>query len=238
MSIRTLIVDDEPAARKRLARLLSSATDVEIVGEADNGLAALEAIDHLKPDLVFLDIEMPELGGLEVARTLSDGPRIVFATAFDEHALAAFDAAAVDYLVKPIARDRLERALDKIRRTPGPTTPVPTKKADRFAVRCGNRYLVFAAREVSAVVARDHYALLIVGDKELLSEEPLDQLVRRLDDRFLRVHRSGIINLDFLRELRREGDRKYSAVLGDRRQTKVPVSRDRLKPLKTRLGLG
>jgi two-component system LytT family response regulator len=246
--IRVLVVDDEQPARERLIRLLESMEGVELVGEAADGLAALEAIAAQRPDLVFLDIEMPELNGLEVARSLGpDGPAIVFATAYDQYALEAFDAAAVDYLVKPIAKDRLAAAIDRARSRGAGAAPLhellgrlgSAQQPVRMAVRTGNRYAVFDPSQISAVLAQDHYANILCGGRELLSDESLDVIAARLDAaRFVRVHRSAIINLDYLGELERLGDRKYVAVLSDPARTRVPVSRDRLPALKKRLGLG
>src|SRR6266542_812748 len=117
MTLRTLLVDDEPPARDRLRRLLSGHSDVEVVGEAGNVLEALEKIDELRPDILFLDIQMPEMDGLEVAASMPDtGPAVVFTTAFDAHAIRAFELAAVDYLLKPVAKDRLRASRPSSRR--------------------------------------------------------------------------------------------------------------------------
>jgi two-component system LytT family response regulator len=247
--IRCLLVDDEAPARQRLRRLLGRLADVEVVGEADGGAAALDRIAALEPDLVLLDIDMPELDGLDVAAALPPGgPAIVFATAYDEHALRAFELAAVDYLVKPVSRERLAAALDKVRarRAPevGPDLAgllarlAPERAVRRMAVRCGARYLVFDPARVSAIVARDHYSAILVDGRELLADDPLDALGARLDPRqFLRVHRGAILNLAFLRELVHEGDRRYVAVLADPGATRLPISRERLPAVKAALGL-
>lgn len=247
--IRVIIVDDEAPARQRLRRLLATVEGVEIVGEAENGVQALEAVNESSPDLMFLDIEMPELDGLETARTLGiEGPVIIFATAYDEYALKAFETAAVDYLVKPIAKARLIAAIDKAKKSLS-SKPVPdlaslinnlsgARKQQRLALRVGSKFVVFNVMDVSAVLAQDHYAAVICQGKELLSDDSLDAIGSRLDeDRFLRVHRSAIINLDYLSELDRQGDRKYVAVLADEINSRVPVSRERLPQLKKRLGL-
>lgn len=244
--IRVLLVDDEAPARERLKRLLGAFPDLETVGEAENGLLALESIEALRPDVIFLDIDMPELGGLEVARTLGPlGPAIVFVTAYDEHALKAFEASAVDYLVKPVIEARLKATVEKVRRTKiergfsqllaklGPRTG-----PSRLAVRIGQRYSVFSSEKISAILSRDHYSALIVEGRELLADDSLNVLETRLNpEAFLRIHRSAIINLEFLSELEYEGDRKYVAVLSDLKKTKVSVSREKLGDLKLRLGL-
>lgn len=246
----TLIVDDEMPARDRLRRLLKAYPDIEVVGEAGDGVSALAEVDRLQPDLVFLDIEMPELDGLSVAGALKqDGPAIIFVTAFSEHALKAFEVSAIDYLVKPIAENRLDEAIERVRgrlRTE-PHRPdyveliqsvLGEKTARRLAVRCGTKFIVLDPKKISAIIARNHYAAIIVDGKEFLADDPLDVLTRRLNSQsFLRVHRSAVINMDYLQELEREGDRKYVAILSDTAKTRIPVSREKLESLKTRLGL-
>ncbi|HUO57650.1 MAG TPA: LytTR family DNA-binding domain-containing protein [bacterium] len=247
--IKVLIVDDEAPARSRLARMLSEFKDLEVVGEASNGLEALQSAQDLKPDLVLLDIEMPELNGLEVAEAWGgEGPAVVFVTAYSEHALKAFELSAVDYLVKPVAPERLAEAVERIRRRKSPMAPSQLqdflkrieegRKSRRMAVKCGAKYRVFNPSQVSAIIAKDHYALILVDGQELLSDDRLDALAQRMDPtRFLRIHRSAIINLDFLRELEHEGDRKYMAVLSDPAKTRLPVSRERLEDLRKALEL-
>jgi DNA-binding LytR/AlgR family response regulator len=248
--IRVLLVDDEKPARARLARLLSEIADVQVVGEASNGLEALSVAQELKPDVAFLDIEMPELNGLEVAEAWVDnGPAVIFVTAYTEHALKAFEVSALDYLVKPVSPDRLAEALEKARRhkhQPGLEQfqafmeKFQEKRAKRrMAVKCGSRYRILDPERVTAVVAKDHYASILVEGQEILCDDSLDRLAQRLDPtRFLRIHRGAVINLDFLKELEHQGDRKYMAVLSDVAKTKLLVSRERLDALKERLGLG
>ena len=248
MKTRCMIVDDEAPARARLARMLALHDQVELVGEAADGQTALDEVLRLQPDLIFLDIEMPQLDGLGVAAALgSSGPAIIFASAYDEHAVRAFELSAVDYLVKPVSKARLEVALKKVtaRGVPSPEGLVPLLQAlesnrtsRRMAIRCGAKYLVFDPSRVSAILARDHYSAVLVDGHELLADDSLDELTRRFDpQQFLRIHRSAIINVAFLRELVGEGDRHYVAVLNDPDATRVPVSRDRLATLKAVLGI-
>ena len=250
--LRTLIVDDETPARQRLTRLLASRTSIEVIGEATNGLEALAEVDRLNPDLVFLDIEMPELDGLGVASALgatTSAPAIVFVTAFDEHALKAFELAAVDYLVKPVVEARLDSAIERVlSRTSRERSGAPDltellktlapKRPARLALRIGTKYAVFDPAEISAIVAAGDYAAVRVGGRELLSDDTLDGLSKRLDSSvFQRIHRSSIINMRYLSELEHQGDRKYLAVLSDPVKSRLPVSRERLSELKARLGL-
>jgi len=255
--IRVLIVDDEAPARSRFSRMLTQFEDVILVGEGSDGLMALDQAAKLKPDVIFLDIEMPELDGLGVAEALPyDGPKIVFVTAYNEHALKAFEVCAFDYIVKPVAPERLQVCIEKIRvffnkKNREQDDQISEQRARlrvelaggdhfgrRFAVRVGNRFVICNPEKVSAIISREHYSAIVIDDKELLSDDSLDLLSARLDPKqFLRVHRSAVINVDFLKELEREGDRKYMAVLHDTGQTRVPISRERLNDIKVRLGI-
>jgi two-component system LytT family response regulator len=243
-SLRALIVDDEPPARARLARLLRDHAEVAIVGEAGDGVSALAAIAETKPDVVFLDVQMPELDGLAVAAAI-EGPAVVFATAYEEHAIRAFELAAVDYLLKPIAKDRLGAALERVKKRSAPSPAdvaravlekLSSDRPRKMAVKCGAKYSVFDVRRVACVLAQDHYAAIYVDGKELLSDEPLDRIMTRLDKAiFLRVHRSAIVNIEQVKELEAEGERKYVAILTT--GTRVPISRDHLDEVKSRLGV-
>lgn len=246
MTLRILLVDDEALARARLRRMLQSHADVECVGEASHGLEALQRVEELAPDLLLLDVQMPELDGLAVAAALPQpGPKVVFVTAYESHALRAFELAAVDYLLKPVNKDRLAVALARVRndaRSPREQAraiiqqqPTPLR---RMAVRSGSKYIVFDVDRIAAVLASDHYSILLVDGQELLSDESLDKLILRLDDtQFMRVHRSAIVNLKFLQELQQEGDRKYVARLSSAPEARVPISRDKLDELRERLGI-
>ncbi len=248
--MKALIVDDEDPARVRLKRLLEKHADIEILGEAADGISALEEIERLKPDVVFLDIEMPELDGIGVADAIKgSGPAVIFVTAYNEHALKAFEVSALDYLVKPIVEARLDIAVEKIRKQKNSRWQAQnfsqlmaavTNKglARRLAVRCGSKFIVFDPAKISAILARDHYAAIIVDGKELLADDSLDTLAGRFNSQqFTRIHRSALINIDYLKELEREGDRKYTAILNDPGKTRVPVSRERLQDLKELLGI-
>ncbi|MFO0676975.1 MAG: LytTR family DNA-binding domain-containing protein [Polyangiaceae bacterium] len=245
--IRVVIADDEAPARTRFRRLLAEHPDVDVVDEAADGADALARIHAKSPDLVFLDVQMPELDGLGVARSLpTAGPLVVFVTAFDEHAIRAFELAAVDYLLKPVAKDRLAVALDRVRdrlrrgnRSVGPTgNPASLPRPTRVAVRSGAKFVVFDVARIAAVIAKDHYAAVLVDGTEHLSDDSLDTWLARLDgDDFLRVHRSAIVNVRHVSELLHEGDRKYVAVLSDPPKTHVAIARERLEAVKAKLGI-
>lgn len=247
--LKAMIIDDEQAARVRLARLLAEHPSFAIIGEAADGVQALQLIAELKPDVIFLDIEMPALNGLEVARTLGEhGPLVVFVTAYDQYALAAFESAAIDYVVKPVHAERFAQALQKIQRlNPG----LQKDKLEAFfsqlkpellpvnlAFRVGQHFEIVKAQSISVIKALDHYSQVIVSEKEYLSEESIDSLSERLRHLpFVRVHRSALINLEFVSGLRRLGDRKYVLTLNDFCHSEVKISRERLPELKRRLGL-
>ncbi|MGE0173795.1 MAG: LytR/AlgR family response regulator transcription factor [Oligoflexales bacterium] len=247
--MKALIVDDEKPARDRLRRLLAEHSDVQIIGEASDGLMALDFLEETKCDVVFLDIEMPELGGIEVARQLdAQGPTVVFTTAYDEYALQAFDANALDYVLKPVDPKRLSKALERLRqqitsRTSGLTqeklSSLPQSlKSNRVAFKVGAKFKIFKKDEISCILSKDHYSAVIVDKGEILCDDSLDALEQKLDSAFFhRVHRNAIININFLKELKREGDRKYLAILDDHFQNEIPVSRERLQTLKSALGL-
>jgi len=250
LKFRTLIVDDEKPARDRLRRMLAPFSELEIIGEAKDGITALELISDLKPDLVFLDIEMPELDGLGVARSLGiGGPAIVFVTAYDEYALQAFEANAIDYLVKPIVEMRLQSTIQKIlgriQKLQGKSSEIQANleeisknRETKFAVRSGAKFIICDPMKISAILARDHYAAILMEGREFLADDPLDVFESRLNkEKFIRIHRSAIINLDFLHELEREGDRKYLAILSDSQKTRVAISRERLDEVKIKFGM-
>ena len=218
-TIRVLVVDDEPPARRLVRTLLAVEPDVEVVGEAGSGGDAVRAIEELSPDLVFLDVQMPDGDGFDVVREVGAErmPLVVFATAHDEHALRAFDAHALDYLLKPFDRDRFAAALRRARarlarhgaeerggRLEGLLEEMARagRYAARLTVRTGARIRVLATDEVDYVRAEDNYVRLHAGERSFLHREALSSLEARLDPRrFLRIHRSTIVNLERVVEL-------------------------------------
>jgi two-component system LytT family response regulator len=210
MTLRTLLVDDEQPARDRLRQLLAGHADVEIVGEADDGVQALDRIQDLAPDLVFLDIQMPGCSGLEVAASLGQPrPAIVFCTAFDQYAVDAFELHAVDYLLKPVNRARLEAALARLRperpagadREIDRVTRTESLAPARFLARHGARVRVVPRQDVVAFTFQDGLTRLHTAGEQLWMQPTLAALARRLDrTTFLQVSRSAIVNLNAVRE--------------------------------------
>ncbi|NRF66545.1 response regulator transcription factor [Aquincola sp. S2] len=191
--MRVLIVDDEAPARRRLRQLLAAIDDVEVVGEAADGEAALALAEQLKPALLLLDVQMPELDGLAVAASLpDDGPAVVFVTAHDVYALQAFDAQALDYLLKPVAFERLQRALERVRRRAAPRASVPARQ---LLVPTRQGLQVLPCTDIAWLEAADNYVTLHAGAREYLLRRTLAGLLADLGTGFVRVHRSAAVAL-------------------------------------------
>jgi len=245
--LRAVIVDDEPPARMVLREFLAAHDDVEIVGECANGFEAVRMIGECAPDLVFLDIQMPKLDGFEVLELLEPGPAIVFVTAHDEHALRAFEVNAVDYLLKPIGRERLAAALDRVRTKVRDAAPLavraadlaaqarpPGRYAERVLVKDGSQVVVIPADRIDVVEAQDDYVLIFADGKSHLKTQTLSDLAATLDpDRFIRVHRSVLVNVDRIARIELAAKDTRVVILKDGRE--VPVSRSGYARLKERM---
>jgi two-component system LytT family response regulator len=217
LNLRALVVDDEALARQRIRDLLRRSTDIELVGECADGLAAVKAIEDLRPDLVFLDIQMPELDGFGVVEAVGAErmPPTLFVTAYDQHALKAFEVHALDYLLKPFSPERFHQALDRARRwclRAGPEK-VPDLEAllaslrqerpwvDRLLVRQGDRHMLVKTSALQWIEAEDNYVRLHVEGTSHLLRQTMSGLLARLDPaQFRRIHRSAIVNLDCIKE--------------------------------------
>ncbi len=243
--VRTLVIDDEPLAREHLCGLLAARDDIEVIGECGDGASATAAIREQRPDLVLLDVQMPEGGGFDVVRRIGVErmPAVVFVTAYDQHALAAFEVHALDYVLKPVNRDRLSRAMDRVVKllraddtgTPADATPreggardwsalaramelmeEPRAGADRLTVRVGERMLYLRMQDIDWVEAADDIARLHVGKQVFEHRITLSQLEQRLPARsFLRVHRSTIVNVERIREFQPWFQGDWIIVLAD-----------------------
>jgi two-component system, LytTR family, response regulator len=231
--MRVLIVDDEPIARRGIRRLLAAARDVEVIGECDNGRSAIKAIETLSPDLVLLDIQMPELSGLEVATALDPArmPEIIFLTAFDEYAVRAFDLSAVDYVLKPIDEERFARALARARARLEAEADVDlqghlrqllreleAKKEleTRFVIRSAGEILLVRADEINAVTSEDNYVRLYTDRGSFLLRATVTAMAERLDPTlFIRVRRSTLLRLDRIVQIHPLINGTYEFVLAD-----------------------
>lgn len=246
--MRVLIVDDEPSARVRLRRLLED-LEADCVGEAANGLEALDHVRELRPDLVLLDIAMPEISGLDVARHLSEPrPLVVFQTAHDEHAVAAFEQEAIDYLLKPVTRDRLAQALDRAARRLVDGAAGPPREAfarverasapsatppRRILVRAGAGHRLLPVREIARFTAEDGLARAVASSGSSLTDYTLTDLEQRLGAGFVRVSRADLVNIEWIDRLAGEGDGSATLTLQDK--TVVHVSRRRAAAVRSAL---
>ncbi len=289
-AIRALVVDDEPLAREGLRVLLARDPDVEVVGECGDGESAAEAIETLRPDLVFLDIQMPEADGFAALSEVEDElPLVIFVTAYDEHAIRAFEVHALDYLLKPFDDERFEEALGRAKKrlreqrdtviaeriealladrsaergratarraggeTPGNEMPGDEMSGDappgaerrsgddgegyldRLVVKRAGRVLFLDVADIDWIEAADYYVRLHAGEESHLLRTTMKRMERSLDPAvFFRIHRSFIVRLDYVRELRPDASGEYSVVLRD--GTELSLSRSRRKRLEERLG--
>jgi two-component system, LytTR family, response regulator len=240
--MRAVIVDDEDLARGIVREYLGAHPEIQVVGECSNGFDAVKTITDLKPDLLFLDIQMPKLNGFEVLDLLEVRPRVIFVTAYESYAIKAFEVNAVDYLLKPFSRDRFERALLRVTGdSPGEmpdgmenlmrTVRSLSQPLERILVRDGNRVHVIPASMVDHIEAQDDYVTIHSGGKKFLKLERLSELEAALDPKqFVRIHRSHIVNLERLARL--ETYAKESRIVVLRDGTTLPVSRSGYEKLK------
>jgi two-component system, LytTR family, response regulator len=232
--IRALIVDDEPLARSNLAVLLRLDPEIEIVSECGSGQDGLEQIRSQKPDLVFLDVQMPECDGFDVLELLGNDlpPAVVFVTAYDQYALRAFEAGALDYLLKPFDNARFERTLGRAKERILAAKELP-RKPDRLAIKSAGQLLFLKISEIDWIEAADYYACIHIGSKTHLLRRSLSELEEELRPAFCRIHRSTIVNLDRVQSLKLNQDGEYDVLL--RPATVLRLSRRYRKQLQSRL---
>jgi two-component system, LytTR family, response regulator LytT len=260
MPLRAVVVDDEQLAREELCYMLEQMGNVEILAQAGNGLEAVGIVERFEPDVVFLDVQMPGLTGFEVAhRLLQNGvsPNIIFVTAFDRHAIEAFEVNAVDYLLKPVDAGRLEQALQRARRRlsserPGGSAPLNDQlerivkmmsgrqvRRDQVAVKVGERFLLVQADDIIYASLADESINIVTGHVTGSSNyRTLDDLQARLDPEvFWRVHRSHLVNINKIKEIVPWFSRNYILRMKDAKSTEIPVSRSQTKRLREYLKL-
>ena len=259
MDLRAVLVDDEQLARDELGYLLGQLGGVEVIGQAGNGLEALTTIDRLQPDVVFLDVQMPGLTGFEVARRLLEGrgaSQIIFVTAFDQHAIEAFEVNAVDYLLKPVDQSRLEVAVERARRrividrpADGVTNADLEKiiqlvterqsRRERLAIKVAERFLLVQAEEIIYASLADEGITVVTSQYAGTSNyRTLDELHERLDPAvFWRVHRSHLVNINKIKEIVPWFSRNYILRMKDEKSTEIPVSRMQTRRLREYLKL-
>jgi DNA-binding LytR/AlgR family response regulator len=249
MKLRTIIAEDEFHSRERLRDLLISFPELDVVGEAADGLKAVEIIDKLRPDLAFLDIQMPEATGLEVLEKITHQPRIIFVTAYDRYAVKAFEENAVDYILKPFSRERIARAVHRVMELNKPVVSVDPllietlKKSvsgreyqERFAVKTGDEIYIIPQEEVYYFKAESKYVLLYTDNKKYFIDTTLKELEQNIDpDVFMRIHKSTIVSLDKIKKIKKWFHGELIVQLSDGSKTKLKVSRGYQPVLKEKL---
>jgi len=254
--LRVFLVDDEPLALKRLARLLGETRKVEVVGQTTEPLNALQIIPALALDAIFLDIQMPELSGFELLQKLENYPPVIFTTAFDEFALKAFEVFSVDYLLKPVEAERMDKAIEKLLKLisekssdvsnlqkllaslTSDSINERVRTFDKIASRIGGKVLILDVSEIARFFAEDKLTFAQNSEGRLFpTDYSLNELENKLDDRkFLRVHRNSIININFIEEVHGWFSGKVFVRLKGNKKVEVVVARDRVKILKDFLG--
>jgi two-component system LytT family response regulator len=252
--MRAFLVDDEELALKRLSRMLRATGRVEIVGSGTDPVEAVAAVLSAKPDVLFLDIEMPGMTGFEMLAKLDPQPVIVFTTAYDRYALQAFGVNSIDYLLKPFEQAQLERALDKIERMRGGSEPrqeirelleklsavagpAPDYPA-RIASRIGERVEFVELARVTHFFAADKLTYAATPARNYVVDHTIQELEQKLDPRkFIRIHRATLVNIDFVYDLHALFAGRMMVRLKDEKKTELTVSRDRVRELKQRLGI-
>lgn len=239
-TFKTIIIDDEAIARQRLSRLLEEFHgQFQVIAEAKNGIEGAELINKLKPDLIFLDIQMPGKTGFEMLEDLEHIPQTVFCTAYEEYALQAFETLALDYLVKPVEIDRLQLTIEKLNRTAGKTPQLQVqelidmvrqksenKKLLSIPHKSGDRVILIKTEKITHFHANDKYVEFFTNDgKKYLTELSLKKLTDRLPDNFKQVQRAIIVNMNFVKEYRKYFRGKYILVLDDTNNTRLETGR-------------
>ena len=231
MTIRAVIVDDESLARKNVKRFLATEPDISVIAECSGGSEAIKVIQELSPDLLFLDIQMPGIDGFEVLHAIRESkmPIIIFVTAYDQHALKAFEIHALDYLLKPLKQERFKRSIERVRTqmamgdsreiTPGLKALIGKIETDqnhvsRFMIKSSNRVVLVKTGEIDWIESAANYALLHVGDKNYVVRETMQALETKLSPKsFQRISRSAIVNLERIKELQPMGKGQYVIIL-------------------------
>ncbi len=237
MLYKTILIDDEPLALSRLKRLLSKFEDVfEIIDTATNGQEGLEKIETQKPDLIFLDIEMPLMNGFEMLEALDYMPKVIFSTAFDQYAIQAFEENSLDYLLKPIEKERLAKTVDKLRSLHGNEASAinekslqdllkklqPKKELHSITVKSGDKILFIPLSEICFFQAEDKYVFLnTIAGKQYLTNHTITSLTEKLPEQFVRISRSAIIHAPMIRSMEKSFNGKYVINLNDQKNSKL-----------------
>lgn len=244
---KAVIIDDEQAARDRLQRLLTPFDDFEIIASASDGEKGAALVNELRPDIVFLDIEMPELNGLEAARLFEYHPVIVFVTAFNQYAVQAFEAESIDYLLKPVTLERLEKTIQRIRRNVTTSAPdisavirqltVKNEQGLRFSVKMHDEVFFIPEKDVCYFKAEEKYVFLCTHDAEYYYDGTLKELEEKLNtERFLRIHKSFIIAVNKVKSCKKNIIGDFLVKMNDKAASELRVGRGYLEDVRKRLG--
>jgi len=234
LKYRTFLVEDEPVAMENLERLLRNHADkLEIIGKASNGIDALEAINRLKPNIVFLDIQIPGLTGFEVLAKLEHLPLVIFTTAYSEYALKAFDTHAIDYILKPITQQKIEIALNKLEHyshNPNQNSLIESllndlTKSTKLAISFNNRIIFVDHKDIYFLRSDSKYTRIHLYDKSYIVNISLAELESKLSNDFIRLHRSNIVNRNHIGEIIKLLSRKWIARMTDKIESELPISR-------------
>jgi DNA-binding LytR/AlgR family response regulator len=248
--LKSLITDDERLARERLKEFLSNELDIEIIGEAKNGLEAVELIKKLKPDLIFLDIQMPGINGFEVLNKLDEIPLVIFVTAYDEYAIKAFEVNAIDYLLKPFSKIRFSKAIekvkeyyknklefnDKIKELLKIVNTEQKKYLEKVPVKDREKIKLIDAKEIIWIDVKNKIVSLHTETGRLFVDFTMEEFQEKLNPEiFFRAHRQSIVNLNYISELQSWFAGKYKMILKDKNKTELTLSRSQVKKLKKKL---
>lgn len=242
---KAIIIDDEPLARQIILEYLEKHAQIEVIAECGDGFEGVKEINDKKPDLVFLDVRMPKINGFEMLEIIQHEPKIIFTTAYDEYALKAFEANAIDYLLKPFSQERFDKAIDKWLTSGSPGTELASFSETRFkqpdeqhrvVVRNGNEIIIIPTDEIEFIEAYDDYVKIHRGQKYHLKKKTMNYFEETLDpSKFVRVHRSFLLNIQELSRIESFEKNSYVAIL--RSGKRVPISRTAYTPLREKLGI-
>jgi two-component system LytT family response regulator len=249
---KAIVIDDEPAARRLMKNLLEEHKDVvEVIGEAGSGGEALSKIEELKPDLIFLDIQMPDITGFEVIEKLMHKPNIIFTTAYEQYAIKAFETFSIDYLLKPIKEERLEQSINKLKRFGNINPPIDVaglqqmiqqyktpQKATALPIKTGDRITLLKYENIAYLEAQDKYVFVFTIDgQKHLTDQSLTILSEKLPQQFYRIQKSYIINKDRIKEMHRHFNSRYLFIMEDKAGTRLTSGRTFHDAIRAEFGL-
>lgn len=249
---RAILIDDEPAARRLMKSLLQEyAGLVQVVAEAGTGQEAISQIEALQPDLIFLDIQMPDLTGFEVIERLSHKPNIIFTTAYEQYAIKAFETFSIDYLLKPIKEERLQQSMEKLKRFGRLNTAIDIpglqeiirqiqmpKQATALSIRTGDRIVLLRYEQIVYLEAQDKYVYIYTtGGQKHLTDQTLTALAEKLPARFFRIQKSFLINKDKIKEMHRHFNGRYLFIMDDKGSSRLTSGRTYYEDIKAEFGL-